>query len=112
VNRFACLPGHKDLRYNLLSTSFSLQDRSVLVARRALRLLLRTVVGDKVDSWEYRLDQNLNLSWVIEFFYRISALFGRITSPEIFADGTVAPVPTQAEHEQFFWRPNFASGPF
>jgi hypothetical protein len=45
---------------------------------------------------------------VTEFFYRISASFVCIISPEIFADETVAPVPTQAEQEQFFWSPDFA----
>jgi hypothetical protein len=104
LRRFACLPVHKDLRYNLLEYIMQPpRDRSVLAARRALRLILRTVVGDtKVDFWEYRLDQDLNLSWVIEFFYRISASFERITSPEIFVDGTVAPVPSHVEQEQFF----------
>jgi hypothetical protein len=102
VRRFAYLPVHKDLRYNLLEYIVQpLRDRSVLAARRALRLVLRTVVGDQVDSWEFRLDQDLNLSWVTEFFYRISAAFERITSPEFFADGTVAPVPTQEEEKRF-----------
>jgi hypothetical protein len=46
---------------------------------------------------------------VTEFFYRIATLFECISSPEIFADGTVAPVPTQAEEERYFWSPDFAS---
>jgi hypothetical protein len=95
VRRFACLPLHKDLRYNLLEYIIQpLRDRSALSARRALRLALRTVVGDKVYPWEYRLDRDLDLSWVTEFFYRISASFECISYPEIFADGSVAPVPT------------------
>jgi hypothetical protein len=76
VRRFACLPVHKDLRYNLLEYIIQpLRDRSVLSAKRALRLALRSVVGDKVHSWEYGLDRDLGLSWVTEFFYRISASF-------------------------------------
>jgi hypothetical protein len=47
--------------------------------------------------------------WVTEFFYRMSAPFECITAPKIFGDGTVAPVPIQAEEERFFWRPDFAS---
>jgi hypothetical protein len=110
VRKLACLPVHKDLRYNLLEYIIQpLRDRSVLAARRALRLALRTVVGDQVDSWEYRLDRDLDLSWVTEFFYRIATLFECISSPEIFADRTVAPVPTQAEEERYFWSPDFAS---
>jgi hypothetical protein len=51
VRRFACLPVHKDLRYNLLEYIIQpLRDRSVLAARRALRLVFCTVVGDKLDS--------------------------------------------------------------
>jgi hypothetical protein len=50
----------------------------------------------------------LNLSWMTEFFYRVSAPFECITAPEISGDGMVAPVPTQAEEEKFFWRPHFA----
>jgi hypothetical protein len=110
VRRFACLPVHKDLRYNLLEYIIQpLRDRSALSARRALRLALRTPVGDKVYPWEYRLDRDLDLSWVTEFFYRISASFECISYPEIFVDGSVAPVPTQAELEQHFWSPDFAS---
>jgi hypothetical protein len=110
LRKLACLPVHKDLRYNLLEYIIQpLRDRSVLAARRALRLALRTEVGDQVDSWEYRLDRDLDLSWVTEFFYRIATLFECISSPEIFADGTVAPVPTQAEEERYFWSPDFAS---
>jgi hypothetical protein len=102
VRKLACLPVHKDLRYNLLEYIIQpLRDRSVLAARRALRLALRTVVGDRVDSWEYRLDRDLDLFWVTEFFYRIATLFECISSLEIFADGTVAPVPTQAEEERY-----------
>jgi hypothetical protein len=110
VRRFACLPVHKDLRYNLLAYIIQpLRDRSALSARRALRLASRTVVGDKVYPWEYRLDRDLDLSWVTEFFYRISASFECISYPKVFADGSVAPAPTQAELEQHFWSPDFAS---
>jgi hypothetical protein len=87
VRKFACLPVHKDLRYNLLEYIIQpLRDRNVLAARRALRLALRTVVGDQ--AWEYRLDRDLDLSWVTEFFYRIATLFECISSPKIFADGS------------------------
>jgi hypothetical protein len=52
VRRFACLPVHKDLRYNLLEYIIQLlRDRGALSARRALRLALRTAVGDKVYPW-------------------------------------------------------------
>jgi hypothetical protein len=109
VRRFACLLVHKDLRYNLLEYIIQpLRDRSALSTRRALRLALRTVVGDKVHPWEYRLDRDLDLSWVTEFFYRISASFECISYPGISTDGSVAPVPTQAELEQHFWSPDFA----
>jgi hypothetical protein len=103
VRRFACLPVHKDLRYNLLEYIIQpLRDRSALSARRALRLALPTVVGDKVYPWEYQLDRDLDLSWVIEFLYRISASVECISYPEVFAGGSVAPMPTQAELEQHF----------
>jgi hypothetical protein len=63
VRRFACLPVHTDPRYNLQEYIIQpLRDRSALSARRALRLALRTVVGDKVYPWEYRLDRDLDLS--------------------------------------------------
>jgi hypothetical protein len=46
VWRFACFLVHKDLRCNLLKDIIQpLRDRSVLVARRALRLVLRSVLG-------------------------------------------------------------------
>jgi hypothetical protein len=49
LRKFACLPVHKDLRYNLREYIVRpLRDRSVLAARRALRLALRTIVGDHV----------------------------------------------------------------
>jgi hypothetical protein len=58
VRRFACLPVHKDLQYNLREYIVQpLRDRSVQAAKKALRLALRTVVGDKVDSWEYRTER-------------------------------------------------------
>lgn len=78
-------------------------------AKKALRLALRTVVGDRVDSWEYQTDQELNLSWVTEFFLKISPSVESIIAPEVLYDGSVRPVPTQAEQEEFFWTPDFVS---
>jgi hypothetical protein len=60
----------------------------VQAAKKALRLALRAVVGDRVDSWKYRLDQELNLSWVTEFFFKISPSYESITAPEVFYDGS------------------------
>jgi hypothetical protein len=59
ARRFACLSVHKDLLYNLREYIVQpLRNRSVQAAKKALRLALRTVVGDRVDSWEYRLDKS------------------------------------------------------
>jgi hypothetical protein len=58
------------------------------------------VVGEKVETWDYQLDQDLDLGWLTEFFYRISPSVECITYSEVFDDGSVAPVPTQAELEQ------------
>jgi hypothetical protein len=110
VRRFACLPVHKDLRFNLLEYIIQpLRARCAVTARKALRLALRSAVGEKVVPFDYQLDRNLDLSWLTEFFYRISPTYECITYPEVFVDGSVAPVPTQAEMEQHFGRPDFAS---
>jgi hypothetical protein len=74
-----------------------------------LRLALRLVVEEKVDLFDYPLDQDLDLRWLTEFCYRISPSVECITYPEVFSDGSVAPVPTQAELEQNFNRPPFVS---
>jgi hypothetical protein len=81
----------------------------VQAAKKALRLFLRTVVGDKVESWEYRTDQELNLSWVTEFFFKISPSIERITDPEVFYNGSVRHVSTQAKPEEFSWTTDFVS---
>ena len=52
-------------------------------AKKALCLALRAIVGDRVDSWEYWLDQELNLSWVTEVFFKISPSYESITAPEV-----------------------------
>jgi hypothetical protein len=80
-----------------------------VTARKALRLALRSVVEEKVDPFDYQLDRDLDLCWLAEFCYKISPLVESITYPEVFADGSVAPVPTQAELEQSFYRPPFVS---
>jgi hypothetical protein len=80
-----------------------------LTARKALRLALRLVVEEKVDPFDYPLNRDLDLCWLTEFSYRVSPSVEYITYPEVFADGSVAPVPTQAELEQSFYRPPFAS---
>jgi hypothetical protein len=112
VRRLACLPVHKDLRYNLLEYIVQpLRARCAVTARKALRLALHSVVGEKLDQlYDYQLDRDLDLSWLTEFFYRTSPAFECIiTYPEVFGDGTVASVPTQAELEQQFGRPDFVS---
>jgi hypothetical protein len=110
VRRFACLPVHKDLRFNLLEYIIQpLRARCAVTARKALRLALRSVVGEKVDPFNYQLDRDLDLCWLAEFCYRISPSVESITYPEVFADGSVAPVPNQAKLEQSFYRPPFVS---
>jgi hypothetical protein len=110
VRRFACLPVHKDLHFNLLEYIIQpLRARCAVAAKKALRLAFRSVVGEKVVPFDYQLDRDLDLSWLTEFFYRISPAYEFITYPEVFGDGSVAPVPTQAELEQHFGRLDFAS---
>jgi hypothetical protein len=101
VRRLACLPVHKDLRFNLLEYIVQpLRARCAVTARKALRLALQSVVGEKLNQlYDYQLDRDLDLSWLTEFFYRTSPAFECITYPEVFGDGSVAPVPTQAELE-------------
>jgi hypothetical protein len=110
VRRFACLPVHTDLRFNLLQYIIQpLGARCAVTARKTLRLAFRLVVGEKVDLFDYPLDQDLDLRWLTEFCYRISPSVECITYPEVFSDGSVASVPTQAELEQNFNRPPFVS---
>jgi hypothetical protein len=70
--------------------------RCAVTARKALRLALRSVVGEKVVPFVYQLDRDLDRPWLIEFFYGIPPAFECITYPEVFGDGSVAPVPTGA----------------
>jgi hypothetical protein len=89
VRRFSCLPIHEDLRFNLLEYIVQpLRARCAVTARKALRLALHSVVGEKLDQlYDYQLDRHLDLSWLTEFFYRTSPAYDRITEPKISVMG-------------------------
>ncbi|GAQ93094.1 hypothetical protein KFL_012940015 [Klebsormidium nitens] len=100
VRRILCWHVHKDLRFNLREwLSRHLREKIACTVRKALSLVLQQVVGEKPSYWDIAYDDDLRLTWLTEFGYRVhptDCFYG----PEVFGDGSVYHIKSQQDFER------------